>query len=190
MEGFFSLQEDIEQSKMNNIQYIYKRYYKMLYYIALRIIKDEYLAEDVLHNVFIELLKNDYLDKVGDIDSDEVKKYLAKSITNQSIDMKRKQIRNNELIKDNTNRVEENIAKYSVEMTVEEAINCRKLMDAINDLPKIYYDVLVEHSIKGKAYHVIARQTGVGIETIRKRIYRARKILKRKLHYSDEAKTL
>jgi RNA polymerase sigma-70 factor (ECF subfamily) len=72
--------------KIDCFNRIYKLYWKELYYFALKKVKDHALAEDLLHDVFLKLLKSESLeDRI-----DTIKGYLYTALRNRIADHYRK----------------------------------------------------------------------------------------------------
>lgn len=160
---------------------IYKKYSRMIFYIALKILKDEFLAEDAMQNTFMNIYNGAGKIDFFEMNMEERRKYLARCVVNNAKNIKRNIYTEQKYIEKAVAIIDERNIECSVEMTIEDEINYKTVIDAIEKLPQIYYDVIVEHSLKGKACHVIARQTGIQTETIRKRLYRAKKLLKKRL---------
>ncbi|MFD1771326.1 RNA polymerase sigma factor [Sphingobacterium suaedae] len=72
--------------KINRFHTIYNMYWRELYHFALKSVKDAALAEDLLHDVFLKLLKS----KLSSDDDENIKHYLFKSLRNMIIDHYRK----------------------------------------------------------------------------------------------------
>lgn len=56
--------------------------------VALNVLKDTFLAEDAVHEVFIKIAKN--MEKIGEIDATATKRYLLTITKNATIDIYRK----------------------------------------------------------------------------------------------------
>lgn len=187
MNGFFLDEKPCEEGVMDSqvreiIRTLYEKYATMMYYISLRIVKDAYLAEDVVQSTFLELCKKGTdLHILKNENENEIKNYLARSAINRSLNVCRQQKNEYRYLEYDSNVVSDISGEYTVEMSVENAINCKKIVDTIEDLPNIYHDVLIEHTILGKTCSVIASTRGLNTETVRKRIYRARNLLREKL---------
>lgn len=72
--------------KIDCFNHIYKLYWKELYYFALKKVQDHALAEDLLHDVFLKLLKSESLEDRFDT----IKGYLYTALRHQIIDYYRK----------------------------------------------------------------------------------------------------
>ena len=165
---------------------LYKKYGRMFYYISLKILQDEFLAEDAVQNSFLCMIRAHIIEHLKDIDSDNVKSYLSKIIVNESLKLRNKRKKEYTYETSETGMVHEEPAKYTVEMSVEDAINCREIMKKIEELPVIYSDILIEHGIRGRSYEEISYQTGIPLNTLKKRLWRARKLLRHNLEKSNK----
>ncbi|NGM66893.1 RNA polymerase sigma factor [Sphingobacterium sp. SGR-19] len=72
--------------KIDCFNHIYKLYWKELYYFALKKVKDHALAEDLIHDVFLKLLKSQDLENR----LDTIKGYLYTALRNRITDHFRK----------------------------------------------------------------------------------------------------
>ena len=70
---------------------LYEKYKFLMQKIAMDVLQDPYLAEDAVHNAFINLAKN--IDNVGETDSTPTKRYLITITKNAAIDIYRKRKR-------------------------------------------------------------------------------------------------
>lgn len=165
---------------------LYNTYGRMFYYISLKILQDEYLAEDAVQNSFLCMIRAHVVEHLRDIKSDKVKSYLSKIIVNESLKLKNKRKREYTYETSKEEIIHEEPAKYTVEMSVEDAINCREIIKKIEELPVIYSDIIIEHGIRGRSYEEISCQTGIPMDTLKKRLWRAKKMLRQKLEKSNK----
>lgn len=167
---YTSLIESDEQK--DKFEILYLKYRKHMKYIALKILGDEQLAEDAVHNSFIKILSN--LDKFDNIDCQKTKNLIVIIIRRVSIDMYRK--RKKEF---------ERADIYETEISSDadfSAIQAEDILKEIEALPEIYRDILllkVRYDYREKD---IAILLGIKVDTVSKRLERARKQLKQKLH--------
>ena len=61
-----------DQKKMTQL---YEKYKQLMFVTAIKIVRDDFDAEDITHEVFVQLAKN--LHKVRDVDSIETRSYLV-----------------------------------------------------------------------------------------------------------------
>ncbi len=170
---------DSEENK-DKFETLYLRHRKLMKYIALDILGDEYAAEDAVHNAFLKIIAN--LDKFSEEDCQENKNLIVIIIRSVSIDMYRKR-----------NREFENTDILDKELTVEtdfSVVQVEDILKEIEALPEIYRDVLllkVEYDFKDRD---IAKMLGINVDTVSKRLERARKQLKQQIfkevHQNEE----
>jgi len=80
------------QEDKNKFELLYEKYRKLMFYIANNILNDEYLAEDAVHQTFIEILKN--LDKIDDVFCHKTKNFIVIMVRNTAINMYNRRKRN------------------------------------------------------------------------------------------------
>ena len=84
------------EEDISKFELIYNTYKKQMYYTANNILKDNYLAEDAVHNAFLRIIDN--LEKIDDVNSHNTKGLIVIIVKNVSIDIYRK----NKKERDNT----------------------------------------------------------------------------------------
>lgn len=168
---------DSDESK-DKFESLYLKYKKHMKHIAMKILGDEHLAEDAVHNAFVKIISN--LEKFNKIDCQETRNLIVIIIRSASIDMYRKRKREFE----NTDILQNDI---SVE-TDFSMIEVADILNEIDVLPDIYKDILllkVEYGYKDKE---IAKLLGIKVDTVSKRLERARKQLKKQLNEGGSLK--
>ena len=123
---------DSDESK-DKFEALYLKYRKQMKIIACRILGDEHLAEDAVHNTFIKIISN--LEKFNEIDCQQTRNLIVIIIRSVSIDMYRK--RNKEF--ENTDTSERELSVKTDFSAVEVA----DILKGIEALPQIYRDVLL-----------------------------------------------
>src|SRR5690554_7946472 len=104
-----------------------------MFYVANRILKDEYLSEDVVHQAFLRIIDN--LSKIDNIDCHKTKGFIVVIVEHIAIDYYRK-------------RKHENYISFDeVEIYIDEIKNSHNFIlsdieEAILKLPINYYTVL------------------------------------------------
>ena len=76
------------EDKKDKFESLYLKYRKHMKYIAIKILGDEQLAEDAVHNAFLKILN--HLNKFQNIDCQETRNLIVIIIRSVSIDMYRK----------------------------------------------------------------------------------------------------
>lgn len=168
---------DSDESK-DKFESLYLKYRKHMKHIAMKILGEEYLAEDAVHNAFIKIISN--LHKFNKIDCQETRNLIVIIIRSVSIDMYRK--RNREF--ENTDILDKEIS-IETDFSIIEVDNILKEIDA---LPDIYKDILLLKVEYGYKDREIAKLLGIKVDTVSKRLERARKQLKKQLNEGGSLK--
>ncbi|MBD1431540.1 sigma-70 family RNA polymerase sigma factor [Sphingobacterium sp. DN00404] len=150
--------------KIDCFNHIYKLYWKELYYFTLKKVKDHALAEDLLHDVFLKLLKSDDLDNR----LDTIKGYLYTALRNRITDHYRKNKRQLDL--------EQNIPTWysQHDNKVLEVTIKRELDDflelQVNRLPDQMRRVVQLNSKEGFSTPEIAQKLLISDKTVRNQL--------------------
>ncbi len=70
------------------IDTVYKLYEQPMYFEAYKILHDEYLAEDAVHEAFLKLIRN--RKKIADPASPSVRSYVYKTLKSAALDLYRR----------------------------------------------------------------------------------------------------
>jgi RNA polymerase sigma factor (sigma-70 family) len=152
---------------------IYKDYYRAMYNTSLRILKDEFEAEDMMQEAFLTAFTK--LDTfIGEVTFGA---WLKRIVINKSLT----QLKKNNKYQDVKMEV---LSETTVE--TEEAINysdlqASKVLERLNSLKENYRVVLTLNLIEGYDYEEIAHILGYTNENVRTTISRAKKKLKQQL---------
>lgn len=153
---------------------LYERYRYLMQKVAMDILHDRFLAEDAVHNAFINLVM--HLDDIGETESLQTKRYLITVVKNAAIDLYRKknmQIRK-EIYIDELN--EENIPITYMETNMENAV-----LDILKNLPVKYRDIFLLKYSSHLENGEIARLCGIQEGTVRQRIARGKVLIEKAL---------
>ena len=148
---------------------IYSEYQNLVYSIAVSIIKDAQLAEDIVQEVFVTL----YF-KAGDIrDRKKIKHWLVRTTTNRSIDFLRSSQKVVTLSEDFFERLpNDTLTDPVVEMDKKElALEIHK---AINKLPEDMKALILLYYFLEIQQKEIAEILGIALGTVKTRLRRAR----------------
>lgn len=168
---------DSDESK-DKFESLYLKYKKHMKHIAMKILGEEHLAEDAVHNAFVKIISN--LEKFNKIDCQETRNLIVIIIRSVSIDMYRKRKREFE----NTDILQNDI---SVE-TDFSMIEVADILNEIDVLPDIHKDILLLKVEYGYKDREIAKLLGIKVDTVSKRLERARKQLKKQLNEGGSLK--
>lgn len=157
------------QEDKDKFTYLYKRYAPLLKHVACQKLGDEQLAEDAVHNAFLNIIKNFH--KIEDETSHKTRHFLVVVTENAAIDMLRKAR--------HMSRVDfEDIAPtLSTTEELLDGIAVRELAELIKALPEIYRTALELRVYHGMSEKRIAATLDISYAAARKRLERARAML-------------
>jgi len=154
--------------------YLVTNYKKLVYSIALRLVKDPHTAEDVTQEVFLKAYR-----KLALYDTSmKFSAWIGRITHNTCIDLIRKeknyQVVNSDdhIIEDMEDSADEHIIRKERKQWIEEQINQLK--------PEYKTPLLLFHQ-GGLSYDEIAKSMNVPMSIVKNRIFRARKMLKEKM---------
>ena len=157
-----------EKSKFETLYYTHRH---TMLHIAMQILKDHQLAEDAVQEAFIRLVKN--FSKIGQVDCPQTRLFTVIIVRNISLTMRtehQKQI----VVEVSQTTVP---TEYDLEEEVLGRIAYEEVLTAIQELPLIYRDILYLQCVEGYKLTEISNLIGIGIETVKKRAQRGRKML-------------
>lgn len=164
---------DMEADKRDNIEKLYDIYSKRLYFTSLRIVGNEYEAEEVMQDTFIKYFKYPDKTKIQNIES-----WMVSICIRASIDIVRKRKREKDFLDEYSDD------SLSTDNTVEAESQtiCRDtkietVKKALMSLPDRLRTILSLHLIEGYDYEEIEGITGLNGNTIRSRYMRGRERL-------------
>lgn len=153
---------------------LYENYRRFLVYVACGILKDQYLAEDAVHDAFLKVSQN--MDKIGEPDALETKRYLITVVKNSALDIyrKRKRQMQREILMDELGESETALSYLETDVD-------NQVLDILKNLPVKYRDVfLLKYSsrLENKEIAAILRITE---GTVRQRIARGKVLIEEAL---------
>lgn len=152
----------------NIIDALYRLYEQPMYYEALKILHDEYLSEDAVHEAFLRLIRN--RKKILDPKSPAVRRYVYKTVTSAALDIYRMQKKQRE----NCLGLDE-----TIENTIVSEMDSSILpLDLLLKLPQKYASVMRCLFFDGLSVRETSAVLKISENCVRKRCERARKLLK------------
>ncbi|WP_276325825.1 RNA polymerase sigma factor [Clostridium cochlearium] len=109
---------------------MYRKYRQIMFFLGNRILRDEYLAEDAIHQAFLRIIDN--LDKIDKIDCHKTKGFVVIIVENIAIDFYRKRKR------------EKTISFDEVEFYIKDIKNESNLI--INDVEEAILKLSINYS--------------------------------------------
>lgn len=169
---------DTEEDKRKFV-ILYETYRYLMMKVALDILKDTFLAEDAVHEAFIKLAKN--MDKIGETDVTETKRYLITITKNATIDIYRKRTHQfqREIYVDE-------LEECNVPVTYAEADIDDGILDILKCLPVKYRDVFLLKYSGNMDNDEIAKVLNITEGTIRQRLSRGKTMIQEALNKREE----
>ena len=159
------------------VERLHDNYSRLMFCEAHKILNDFHLTEDAVQQAFVRVIYN--LHKVDENNEKETKNFLVTICVNIARDMSSK-IRNtgyNEVV------LEDNKISYGanpVDIVIDKE-SVSRVEDAIMELNPIYRDILILKETHDFSNEELARLFAITVETVKKRLYRARQTLKQAL---------
>ena len=168
---YMAMLETAEQK--DKIAYIYENYAGMMYHVAIGVVGEHYLAEDAVHETFVQLLRE--IDTLRIDNERALKSYLYIVTRERSIDFLRKWERRG------TRPDYESLAAALDHYVEPEEVALTNLqldraIALLEEMPLIYRQTLVLR-VKGYSICEIAKITDSSEPNVRTRIHRARAML-------------
>ena len=166
-----------EKSIFETLYYTHRR---TMLHIAMQILKDHQLAEDAVQEAFIRLVKN--FSKIGQVDCPRTRLFVVIIVRNISLTMRTEQQK--QIVVEVPDATAQ--AEYDLEEEVLGRIAYEEVLTAIQELPLNYRDILYLQCVEEYKLTEISNLIGIGIETVKKRAQRGRKILLEQLMEGDD----
>lgn len=174
-------QNDIDMKRLMNgdlqaFERFIEQYQAYVFAIILRFVNDPDDAQDIAQEVFLQLYRS-----LPQYRPENLKAWVGKIATNKAIDAKRRRARQGELLESN---VEAPFAPRQSEMNPDQMLTRLEKEERIKalcrELPPSYSRVLMRYYFEHQSYQQIAREEGISLKTVESRLYRARKILRKR----------
>jgi len=162
------------------IEQIYEKYCDMIFLYAYSILHDKNLSEDAVQEVFERIIK--YRPDIHTLDSQRIKSYLITICRNVCFDIYKR----NNIDKAAIPFTEETEAITPDNGSSPEAIavdndTVMRVKEIIKGLDYIYRDIILLSASESLTAAQIAEQLNLPVETVKKRLTRARKIIKEQM---------
>lgn len=157
---------------------LYEKHRLIMLYTANNVLKDEYKAEDAVHEAFMRVMKN--LHKISAVDCPQTKRFMVTIVRNVSLSMLKSSSYGKIEIPDDE-AVETSESGFSLDDECLSKISFEVIVNEIMSLPDKYKDVLYLDCVMEMSSGEIAELLSIPNETTKKRIQRGKKILIEKL---------
>lgn len=149
----------------SKFEQLYIKYRQTMFYTANRIIKDEYLAEDIVHQAFLRIMDN--LDKIDENNCHKTKAFIVVIVENIAIDFYRKRKRGKHISFDD-------MEVYIKDIKNENDFILNEVEESILKLPINYSTVLRLKYSQGYSNKEISEILKITEENVRQRISRGK----------------
>lgn len=172
LQFYLSLIETEEEK--SKFERLYNQYKKLLKYIAVDMLQDEFLAEDAVHEAFIKLTR--HIKGVDENDRHKTKAFVVIIIKSVCKDMLRKDSNKATIVS-----LEEMDNMGYTSNDSFENIELQEVYSVIESLPDTYREIIELKLYYNLSDKEISDIIGINNATVRKRIQRAKEILRNKL---------
>ena len=170
------LSVDMESADKNKFENIYYTYKNVLFYCAVRILKNENDAEDVLQEAFVKIAKNIKL--IDGINNKETLAFLIVITKNTAYDFLRKSQKQIACSLEDVGEIstDENIIEDLIDK-----LEYEKIVEAVKLVPSPYSEVLFLHYVKDFSVGRTATLLNRKKSTVKMQLVRGKRILGEKL---------
>lgn len=159
----------------SRFQQLYDKYLNLVMWISMQKLNNTTLAEEAVQDTFMYIAKN--FSKVGDIDSEATKNYIATIANGFAINKYNKENKSDSVSYDDTykNINESDFESYSL-------VELKSAINALSDENKNYFYLKYVYGYSSKE---IAKMYGVSPDLVRKRIQFAKRDIRKYLTESE-----
>jgi RNA polymerase sigma-70 factor (family 1) len=160
IKGDQDLINQIQQKNITAFESLYKKYYKKLYILSFQYVLNHEVAEEIVHDVFINIWKMS-----GQIAIEQsLEKYLSRSVINRSLN----HIKNENKIKTRQKQYLKGQTEFEESVSAEEIETLlMRLEDALNALPPQCKKVMMLSRFERLKQKKIAEEMGISIKTVK-----------------------
>lgn len=170
------LEHIIKRSKAGEqsaYEWLYKKYYRVLYGIALRYCRTTFEAEDVLQEAFLKMFYN-----IGSFrgEAQAFEGWMKRIVQNTAINLYRSNLKfsGQEDISDH----EDQAADNSFDRLFD-AIEAREILSLFDELPEGYRLIINLYCIDGYSHPEISAMLGISVGTSKSQLHKAKTTLKK-----------
>lgn len=164
---------------------LYEMFYRRVFNTANHLLRDSQLAQDITQETFISAFE--HLDRMDN--KEKLGAWLVTICTRKAIDFLRKQKRWNDLATDDV-IFDKEMEKAGIPSPVEEQLERQwvkeRLEEQVNQLHPAYKQVIILKYIYELKEREIAETLNISLGTVKSRLYRARRELKKNLLQEEE----
>lgn len=173
---FFLAMIDSPEDK-RKFEQLYLRYYGQMLRVAQKILQDDHLAEDAVQKTFFQIMKD--MGKIGEISSHQTHAYAVIKVRGIALNMLKARRKIIEMPLEEL--LEDEEAGGYIEGEIDDEISKGDLRAVIQQLPPIHRDVLYLMYYEDMAIRDIAKHLNLSENAVKKRLERARDVLRASL---------
>ena len=154
----------------NKFEHLYYTYKSLMYTVAYGILKDEMFAENAVSEAFMRIASN--FSKISEVDCPQTKGFVVVIVKNTAISIYNQNKKNTDVSFDEI----EGCISYSrnAEDEAFDKFDSDSIKNAIKSLKPMYFEVISLYYGMGYSTSEISKLLGENVETIKKRIQRAK----------------
>ncbi len=160
------------ESEKETFTALYRHYEGAMYHVAYDIVRDQYLAEDAVHNAFIKLTR--YLPKISDVTCHKTRALTVIIVKNAAIDLYRKRAEHHEVFEDALSPEREDTDDLPLDKVIE-AEYLEQLTNGLKQLNPDHLDIFTLRFLHGYSGDEIADILSISPGAARQRVSRAKK---------------
>ncbi len=165
---------DCKANKQSAFELLYKKYYRVLYGIALRYCRTTFEADDILQDSFIKIFKN-----IGSYKMDgSFEGWIKRIVQNTAINNYRSNLKLNLNVDISMN--EYDVSDDSLN-NIFESFETKEVIHLLNQLPEGYRVIINLFCIDGYTHKEIAEMLDIAIGTSKSQLFKAKEYLKKSI---------
>ena len=186
----FYLQLLETEEELQKFTQLYETYRKLMHWTAEKILHDEHLAEDAVHEAFLRMIQNFH--QIREILCPETRSFVVIIVRNVALNMQKKRKREEketfrEILPEESTDFREDALRHAIDNisygfdeTIDE-IYRNEIMAAVLSMPDVSKEILLLYGYVGYSVRDIAKYLKITEATAYKRLHRARNALAKKI---------
>lgn len=169
----------IQNDNLENYNFIYKKYYRKIFFLTLKMTSNEKIAEDLTQEVFIDIIH--CLKKLKNIDLFEA--WLSKIAMNKVNTHRKKILAQKEKIFTYDSEILNNIpnTNFSLETEILKKDFNKEFLKLIKELPEKKQRIVILYYYENFSINEISTIENIPVGTVKSRLHTSKKILKNSL---------
>ena len=186
----FYLQLLETEEELQKFTQLYETYRKLMHWTAEKILHDEHLAEDAVHEAFLRIIQNFH--QIREIPCPKTRSFVVIIVRNVALNMQKKRKREEketfrEILPEESTDFREDALRHAIDNisygfdeTIDE-IYRNEIMAAVLSMPDVSKEILLLYGYVGYSVRDIAKYLKITEATAYKRLHRARNALAKKI---------